>query len=76
MSNHHNHPSHIHNFLNRHTAFAILILIVGCFVAGYFIGKYSTEREYGISRDRWDMSESRHYRDQGMKNWNENRFAQ
>jgi hypothetical protein len=47
MSNHHNHPSHIHNFFNKHTALAILLLVVGSFVAGYFVARHSSWNDYG-----------------------------
>ncbi len=40
MSNHHTHESHSHNFINKHTAPAILLLVLGCFTAGYFLGQY------------------------------------
>ncbi|MFA7315422.1 MAG: hypothetical protein WC059_01300 [Candidatus Paceibacterota bacterium] len=42
MSNHHTHESHSHNFINKHTAPAILLLIIGCFLAGYFLGQHSS----------------------------------
>ena len=35
------HHTHTHDFINQHTAFGILILILGCFFAGYFVGKNS-----------------------------------
>lgn len=30
-------------FINKHTAFAILLLVAGCFFAGYYLGE-SVER--------------------------------
>ena len=27
------------NFINRHTALAVLVLILGCFFAGYYMGE-------------------------------------
>ncbi len=32
---------YIHNFINKHTALGIFLLIVGCFLAGYFVGFHS-----------------------------------
>lgn len=36
-----------HNdFINRHTAFAVLLLVLGCFFAGYFVGQMSERSKY------------------------------
>lgn len=61
MSNHHNHPTHVHNFFNKHTAFAILVIIVGCFLAGYFVGKNSSGNYYGKNGYRNHMDRSENY---------------
>jgi hypothetical protein len=49
MSSHHTHHSHVHNFFNKHTAWAIFILVAGCFTAGLYVGSLSEKgymREY------------------------------
>jgi hypothetical protein len=38
----HRHPE----FINRHTAMAVLMLVVGCFFAGYYVGKVTEARKY------------------------------
>lgn len=52
MSNHHNHPSHTYEFMNKHTALGILILIIGCYMAGYFVGSmHASHKVYKYSAE-------------------------
>jgi hypothetical protein len=45
----------IHNFINKHTAFGILLLVIGCFLAGYFIGTHSRYGDNGWNRNNGMM---------------------
>jgi hypothetical protein len=58
---HHNHQSHNHDFINKHTAFAILVLIVVCFIAGYLVGRDGKTFRRSNMHD-WSQSEIMFYK--------------
>lgn len=47
-----------HNFINKHTAFAVLLLVVMCFFAGYFVGKRNAYDTSSYSFDDQPMTEN------------------